>query len=230
MEENTKQKMKRKLKTDTYAKGTVLLFLIVIFTVLLFAGGVRLYPDTESYLQMSPIRDPGYPLLLKGLTTLFGQAGFVIVGLLQNGLAVISIYLTACCIGSKFEKTYLMFLTAFCFILPYVVTPLFASSGIILTNAMISEGITLPVYGLFVLNLLKAVWEDNRKMQYLITALLLAFLLAITRGQMLVTLPVWLITALFIWIKERNNKKTAITGILFVLALLLRFLTIHSYN
>lgn len=219
-----------KVNKDNLRKGAVLLFLIVVFAVIFFAGGVKTYPDTDSYLKMSPNREPGYALLLNAVTALLGETGFFVLGFLQNALAVPAVYMTSCYIGSKFKEKYVLFLAAFCMLLPYVVTPLFASSGIILTNAMISEGVTLSLYNFFFLFLLKAVWETEKKQNYLWISLFFSFLLSLFRGQMLVTLIAWMITAVVVWIKEKNIKKTCGVILVFVLAMIARLVCVNGYN
>ncbi len=222
--------IQNKLNKGNLRKGAVLLFLIVVFTAIFFVGGVQTYPDTDSYLKMSPIREPGYALVLKGVTALFGERGFFILGFLQNALAVFAVYMTSCYIGSKFKEKFVFFLAAFCMLLPYVVTPMFAASGIILTNAMISEGIALSLYNLYFLYLLKAVWETEKKQKFLLIALGLAFFMSLLRGQMMVTLIAWVITAAIVWIKEKNFRKTCGMILLFVLVMMARVVSVNSYN
>lgn len=228
MESGAKIPQGGKQKKEGYGKGAVLLFLIVIFAVIFLAGGVKTYPDTESYLNMAPFREPGYALLLNGMKFCFGGFGFTVLAFLQNALAVFSIYQFSCYIGSKYRGNYVMPVTAVCMVFPYVMTPLFASSGILLTNAMISEGVTLPLYHLFFLFLLKAVWEEEKQWNYFLISLLLSAFLLITRGQMAVTLIAWLIVALVV--NFRNKKKILASICLFLLVLVCRTVGTCSYN
>ncbi len=211
-------------------KGAVLLFLIVVFAGIFLLGGVRTYPDTDSYLKMSPSREPGYALLLNGVSFLFRENGFFILGILQNALAVFAIYKTAVYIGSKFRQTAIFYAAALCLLMPYVITPFFASSGIIPSNAMISEGITYPLYNLYMLSLLKAVWEEETRQRNLGISLGLSYLLSVTRGQMIVTLIAWLITAVVLFFRKKDWKMTLLAGWLFVCTLLFVIGTKSSYN
>lgn len=220
----------KKPNNISWREGAVLLFLIVVFAGIFLIGGVKTYPDTDSYLKMSPNREPGYALLLNAVTALFKDKGFFVLGILQNAFAVFAVYRTAVYIGSVFREKAVLYLTVLCLLLPYVVTPFFAASGIILTNAMISEGVTLSLYNLYTLSLLKAVWEEQGREKNLGIALLLSLLLAITRGQMTVTLIAWLITTGVLWIKERNGKKACGTVLLFVLAVVFQSVFVSSYN
>lgn len=210
-------------------KGAVLLFLIVVFAGIFLIGGVKTYPDTESYLKLSPNREPGYAILLFAAAWLFGEHGFFALGLLQNGLAAMAVFLTADYIASKFRQKAVLYVTVLC-LLPYVVTPFFASSGIILTNAMISEGVTLSLYNLYMLYLLKAVWEEEKRDRNLVLAVVFSYLLSITRGQMLVTLIAWLLTAVWLWLREKDWKRICGTVLLFVFVLLFRIGMVNSYN
>jgi len=220
----------KKQERERYEKGAVLLFLIVVFAVIFFAGKVKKYPDTESYLNRMPFREPGYALLLNAFTFLFGEFGFTALGFLQNVLAVCSIYWFSCYVGSKYKGNYVLPVTAVCMVFPYVMTPLFASSGIMLTNAMISEGITLPLYHLFFLFLLKAVWEKEHQWNALIVALVLSFFLLITRGQMTVTLIAWLIVAVIMNWRSGQRKKIFMSVLLFFVTIGCRVVCINSYN
>lgn len=221
--EKTKEQNREHLR-----EGAVLLFLIVVFTAIFLAGGVKTYPDTESYLKLSPIREPGYALLLKGMYTLFGENGFAVMGVFQNALAVCSVYLTARYIGSKFKGNYILYAAVLCMLLPYVITPLFASSGLILTNAMISEGVTLSLYNFYFLFLLKAVWEKQDK--HLWISLILSFLLWLIRGQMAVTLLAWGITAVVLFAEEKAYKKIGAVLLLLVLTAAARQVCVNGCN
>lgn len=205
----------------------ILVWLIVIFGLLLLAGGVKTYPDSESYLQMSPVREPLYPLLINGIIKLSGSYAYEMTGMIQSALAIASIYMIVCYIGKQSGKRYILYLTFLCMIVPHVVTPLFASSRLILTNGIISEGITVSIYNFFFLFLLKAVWEDGNRKKYWVISLVLALLLSLTRGQMLVTLIAWFFT---ISVVEKGKKKICICLFWFILSLIGRTLLINEYN
>lgn len=230
-------------------KMAVLFFLGALFGGLLWKGGVAAYPDTNSYLAMSPNREPGYALLLNGAVRIAGERGFFAVGLLQNVLAALSIYLILCYVGRAVKSRWICVLTALCLIFPHIMTPLFASSGLILTNALLSEGVTIPLYQIYFLLMWEALWEEERRERYLGGALVLAFLLTLFRGQMLVTLIAWVIMAVFLECdhshkhgysqgysdkhrqrhSERWKRILVPTGI-FIGALALRMFCVNSYN
>lgn len=208
-------------------KAAVLIVLVGLFGALLWRGGVKAYPDTNSYLAMSPNREPGYALLLNA-AAVAGEKGFFAVGLLQNGLTVFSIYRILCYVGKVMKSRCICILAGICLILPHIMTPLFASSGLVLTNALLSEGICIPLYNLYFLSMWKGVWEDTGKGRNLCTALAIAFLLALIRGQMLVTLIAWVMVAVFLG--RRNPKKLLLPVGAFIAVLVLRTLCVNGYN
>lgn len=230
MVNSLKETKTKKLNKDIMRKGAVLLFLIVVFAAIFFVGGVNTYPDTESYLKMSPIREPGYALLLNGMQALFGDNMYWVLGFCQNALAVVAVYMTAGYIGRKCKEKYVLYLAVLCMLLPYVVTPFFASSGIILTNAMISEGITLSLYNLYFLFLLQAVWEKESRTKHLLLSLLVAFFLSVTRGQMLVTLIAWVIVAVVVYMMGKDFRRACGAGLLFFLVMVCRLICVNGYN
>lgn len=117
-----------------------------------------------------------------------------------------------------------------CMLLPHLITPFFASSGIILTNAMLTEGVTLSLYNLFVLYLLKAVWEKEQQKKFYLVSFVLAFLLSFIRNQMLVCLCAWIVVVLLLLLKQKKVGKILTVLGCFVLVLLLRGLGVCSYN
>lgn len=210
-------------------KAVALIFLTIIFAALLFFGGMRTYPDSESYWLMSPIREPLYPLFINTMSALFGKNGLIAIGIVQNGLAVISIYIVACCIGDRFKRKIVFYFTVICMLLPYVITPLFATSGLILTNAVLSEGVSVSMYNIYFLFLLKAIWgEQVGKNAGL--SLLMSFLLTMLRSQFFVTLIAWLVVMVAINRKKNNWRKAIIALFLFGCVIGARFLCINSYN
>jgi len=213
-------------------KAAVLIVLLGLFGALMWKGGVRAYPDTGSYLAMSPNREPGYALLLNAGVRLAGEKGFLAIGLLQNGLTVFSIYMLIGYVGKVMKSRLILVLAALCLILPHIMTPLFASSGLILTNALLSEGISIPLYNLYFLYMWKAVGEETGKGKYLGRALIFAFLLALIRSQMLVTLIAWVMVAVLLGrdAKKAGWKKRLLPVFLFTAALVLRSLCVGGYN
>ena len=227
--------MRHKGELKRGEKIVILFFLGVLFGGLLWKGGVRAYPDTNSYLTMSPNREPGYALLLNAIVRIAGEKGFWVIGLLQNALAAFSVYLILCYVGNAMKSRRICVLTALCLIFPHIMTPLFASSGLILTNSLLSEGITVPLYNIYFLFMMKAVWEKERKEKYLLAALAAAFILTLFRGQMLVALIAWAIMAILLECDfgrtfGKRWKSLLLPAGIFIIALVLRTLCVSGYN
>jgi len=221
---------KEKRQISVTEKGIMLFLLLVLFGILLLSAGVKAYPDTESYMMMSPTREPLYPLFLNMMSVLFGKYRDIAIGIFQNALAVISVYLTAVFLGRRMKSRVVFYLTVVCMLLPYVITPLFAASGLILTNALLSEGLALSMYNLYFLFLVKVIWDENAK-KNTILALLTALLLSLIRSQFLVTLIAWMIVMVCLQLKEKVSlKRIMFVLVLFCCAVGVRQLCMNSYN
>lgn len=218
----------RMVKWDRTDKA-VLTVLLLIFLSLPFVFGIGRYPDTESYLLRSLTREPVYALLLNAAVLVFGEAGYFLLGIAQNLLAAGVVFLMVRYLRSAFpiRSRLLVWAVCLCMLMPYVVTPFFASSRLVISNAMLSEGIAVSVYNLYLFFLLHAVWEKEKRTRFLVCALLTGLLLSLTRNQLLVTLVAWLVTSVIL---SRNAKKAVVCALLFAAALAGRSVLAGTYN
>ena len=231
-------RMKRK-----WQKLLSFIFLLIIFMGSFLLFGSRRYTDTGSYEVMSPIREPFYGVFINIYRILFGEYSYIAVALTQNILAVIVCYLLleyiieSNKIHSMITKSALLLEV----LMPYIVTPFFTVSRMIIANAILTEGITLSLYNLYFYFLLHLVWEkqiSSRKyMMYSIAGIATALILALTRGQMLVTVIAWcIVEAVVLHIRYRKQdiklfrKNTCICVLLVILTFTLRMLLVGAYN
>ena len=205
--------------------------------------GSRTYTDTGSYEVMSPIREPFYGVFLSIYRSLFGEHGYTAVALTQNIFAVIVCYLLleyiieSNHIHSVVTKSTMLIAV----LMPYIVTPFFTVSRMVIANAIITEGITLSLYNLYFYFLLHIVWEkqaDQKKyVTYSIVSLVIALILTLTRGQMLVTVIAWFIVeavALHIRYRKQDSgsfwKNMCICVLLVIITIALRTFSVGIYN
>lgn len=167
------------------------------FCFLYVRFGVGEYPDSVTYMENYMDREPLYPLLLKLFKTVLG-AGFYLkaVAMMQNLFAALATWYLYSYITRHFEmQAAARMLSMAVLLLPHLLTGVMSSSGIILTNAILSEGITLSLYQLFFTLLLKFLYEKkNRK--YAAAALLTALLAVFARGQMMPMLLIWMVVCI----------------------------------
>lgn len=217
--------------------------LTIIFMGSFLLFGSRTYTDTHSYEVMSPIREPVYGLLLKLFALLFGTYSYTAVGLIQNLLAIVVCFLLLDYIISANQITSkVVQLALFAAVLmPYVITPVFTVTKMVIANAMITEGIALSLYNLYFYLLLHLLWEkevkDSVYIRYSVLSLLVSLLLTLTRGQMLVTMIAWFIVQAAVllqrYIRQDKSlfwKHAGLCVVLLVAALGIRTAVVGAYN
>lgn len=208
---------------DSKAKKEAYLIagILFLFFGVLFSFGPGAYPDTQGYIDMDIAREPLYPLFLLFCRVLAGEKSLWFAILLQNVFCGVNVYLlyfyikgmcfpgTAVTQGKTGGKL-LSTLLLGSLLLPHLVTPLLSSSHMILSNSIISEGLCYPLYQFFIYQLLKVLWEDEKR---IVPAFVLALLLELTRGQMMTTVLVWMLVSGYrIWINGKRKLLAAIAA------------------
>ncbi len=113
-------------------------------------------------------------------------------------------------------------------LLPHLITRYVSALHIFLENSVMSEGLCIPLFTIFVYFLLRMLFEG--KVRDAVLALFFAYLLSMTRGQMMTTILLW---ALLLGIRILLNKKYQMLFMCasaVILVFLLRDLTVHVYN
>lgn len=230
--------MKRK-----WQKLLLFIFLLIIFMGSFLLFGSRTYTDTGSYEVMSPIREPFYGVFLTIYRIIFGEYCHTAVALTQNIFAVIVCYLLLEYIieANKIRSIVIKLALLLAVLMPYIVTPFFTVSRMIIANAILTEGITLSLYNLYFYFLLHLVWEKQAEQKkyvtYSIVSLVIALILTLTRGQMLVTVIAWFIVeAVVLYIRYRKQdsglfwKNMCICVLLVIITVVLRIFSAGIYN
>lgn len=203
----------------------LLLFFLGMFAV----GGVGIYNDSEQYMTMHIHREPLYPLFLAFFRTLIGEGYLTAAAIVQNVLTAFSIYAMSEYLRKHFSLTFWEeLLIAGIQLLPHLMTRYVSALGIFLENSVMSEALCFPLFGWYLLFTLRMLYEKSRRDMGL--SLLFAFLLSLTRGQMMVTLLLWLILLLLCSFSEKSIKKAAVCAAAVVLAFGARSLVTHLYN
>lgn len=205
----------------------------LFFGILCAGFGVGLYPDSESYLYMTAEREPLYPLFLHLCEILFKSHQLQVVTLLQNILAACSTAYFTCVMRRMFlqkKKPILEWGGTLvlwgCALMPHLMTPLGSASHMVLSNSILTEGLTYSFYLFFTTELLRGLLEkeiSDKKKAY-IRALLCVFLLLLLRNQMVTTLLIWMIVVGFSVLERKTGwKKKGLQCCGIILAALLVF-------
>lgn len=208
----------------------IFMILLIFFLGMFAVYGVGVYNDSEQYITMHIHREPLYPLFLLLCRKIAGEsAGLVLTAVVQNILTAVSIFCLVTYLRKQFlltvwEELALLVLE----LMPHLVTKYVSALGIFLENSVMSEALCIPLFQLFVLFILRMLFEKKRTDA--LWGLLFAYLLSMTRGQMMTTILIWLIAAGVVLIFEKQYKKLVIPLLAVVCVFGLRSLSVYTYN
>lgn len=216
---------------DRNKKRALYLFagLIIFFGGLLAVGGVGVYNDSEQYITMHIHREPLYPLYLAAFRVVCGE-GYLTVAMAGQGIltavgiTALTEYLTRRFGLRLWEELLIVALQ----LLPHLITRYVSALHIFLENSVMSEGLCIPLFTIFVYFLLRMLFEGKGRDAVL--ALLFAYLLSMTRGQFMTTILLWALLLGIRMILHKKYRSLFICASTVILVFLLRDLAVHVYN
>lgn len=207
----------------------ILIGLLIFFLGMLAAYGVGVYNDSDQYITMHIHREPLYPLFLALFRGIFGEGYLTVTAAAQNILAAVSIWVLSEYVTERFGlRLWEELIVVALQLMPHLMTKYVSALSIFLENSVMSEALCIPLFQFFLYFLLRMIFEQKKRDAAF--ALLFAFLLSMTRGQMMSTILMWMVILLFrMFIKKRY--RVLIWPIVTVIAVFgLRSLTVHVYN
>lgn len=208
----------------------ILIGLLFFFVGMFAVYGVGVYNDSEQYITMHIHREPLYPLFLAFFRVLAGEnTGLVLAALIQNVLAAFSIFFLVEYLQRKFslhlfEELILVILS----LMPHLITRYASALHIFMENSIMSEALCIPLFNFFIFYTLRMIWEGKRR--DVIGSLVFAFLLSMTRGQMMSAILIWLVVICLKMLSEKQYKKLLYPVLVTVCVFGLRSLSVHTYN
>lgn len=207
----------------------ILAALLVFFMTMLAACGVGVYNDSEQYITMHIHREPLYPLFLwcfrGGIGEGYLPVAMAVQGILTAfGITVLSEYLTRRFQLRLWEEVLVVFLQ----LVPHLMTRYVSALHIFLENSVMSEALCIPLFQFFLYFLLRMVFEERKRDRVL--SLIMAFLLSMTRGQMMTTILMWALIFVIQLLIRRNYRAMVIPLAALFAVFGLRSLTVHVYN
>jgi O-antigen ligase len=176
--------------------------LFVIYTILFgyFIAQPAIYsPDTNSYWHLDITRYPGYVIFLRTFEFIFGGFfDYAAVGF-QLLLAFFSIHIFQRNVSRFFNLNPVLRII----LLIILVYPLFPPLST--ANNLCSEGLSYPLYLLLLSLILDFLFKDQLKKIYLLAVVFI--LLALTRGQFAVVIPIVIFMYLIKYRKRAFQKK-----------------------
>ncbi len=207
----------------------ILAALLVFFMTMLAACGVGVYNDSEQYITMHIHREPLYPLFLWCFRGVIGEGYLPVAMAVQGiltafGITVLSEYLTRRFQLRLWEEVLVVFLQ----LVPHLMTRYVSALHIFLENSVMSEALCIPLFQFFLYFLLRMVFEERKRDRVL--SLIMAFLLSMTRGQMMTTILMWALIFMIQLLIRRNYRAMVIPLAALLVVFGLRSLTVHVYN
>ena len=170
-------------KTNTVSI-VILLVSILFYLVLFILDGVQLSADSNSYLNSSYGREPLYPVILLLFRTIIPAEGYLsVVVFLQCMLAAFSVYHLTMVLKKKFNLDPIS--TAGVLFLQFAVVLLCKMVAVrkaTYCNEICSEGIAIPLFTLFLTELIVFAWYSQYKS--ILLCMIYGALLVSTRKQM----------------------------------------------
>lgn len=234
------------LKKKQIRSGCILGGLLLFFLGMLAAYGVGVYNDSEQYITMHVHREPLYPLFLAFFRFICKEGYLTVAAAVQNVLTAVGIWIFVEYITVHFklrlwEELFIVVLQ----IVPHLMTRFVSALHIFLENSVMSEALCIPLFQFFLYFTLRMLFEHRKIDKFL--SLMFAFLLSMTRGQMMTTILIWMVVQLLQGILqvvrrsrgmvEADQKRAQGTVWKFLLPVImviftfgLRSLTVHVYN
>lgn len=188
----------------------VMLFSSLIFYLFFaFYDKVFLYADSQSYIEMSFAREPFYPLLLDIFRHFNSENYLLFVVILQSLLMAFSGWLLADYLRKSLHihKLYSIIL----YLLPIATSLLCrfaAKRASMYTNSILTEGICISLYLLFIYCILNYLWEHSKF--HIILSWFISFIMISSRKQMLMVLPILFLSVVY----THFNRKKIFKGIM----------------
>ena len=192
--------------------------------------GVGVYNDSEQYITMHIHREPLYPLFLAFFRVLAGpETGLVLAVIVQNVLTACSIFFLIEYLRKKFSLNLAGELVLLVLeLMPHLVTRYVSALGIFLENSIMSEALCIPLFQFFLLFTIRMIFGEKKKDW--VWSLVFAYLLSMTRGQMMTTILIWMVVVCLRFLSARQYKRILPPVLAVACAFGFRSLTVHTYN
>lgn len=203
--------------------------LLAFFMTMLAVCGVGVYNDSDQYITMHIHREPLYPLYLWCFRTVIGEGYPPVAMAVQGSLAALGITVLSEYLTGRFRlRLWEEILVVFLQLLPHLMTRYVSALHIFLENSVMSEALCIPLFHFYIYFLLRMIFEDRKRDR--LFSLLAAYLLSMTRGQMMTTILMWAVVLVIQLVVRKKYRIVIIPLIALTTVFGLRSLTVHVYN
>lgn len=210
---------------------SIFLLFTIFFGYLLITGEPLYLGDSFQHEMQFVTREPVYALLIQFLRWLSPEYHYWLIIVVQNLLAIASNTVFVCVIRRELKlKWYMLPLFIVILLAPHIMTPIASSSGMVITNSLLSEGISYSLYLFFIMYILKAVWRREILGKDSILAFVWAIGVSLVRGQFMILILVWFLAMGLIAFLQKHWKQIVVLAVMLAVAFVGRGLIVKTYN
>lgn len=218
-----------KKKTTVIKSGCILAGLLLFFLGMLAAYDVGIYNDSQQYITMHIHREPLYPLFLAFFRKLCGEGYLPFAAAAQGILAALGIWKLTAYLSRRFAlRLWEELLVLLLQLAPHLVIRYVSAMHIFVQNSVMSEALCFPLFSFFLCYLLRMLLEDERR--DILLSLAFAWLLSMTRGQMMTTILLWALLFGGKLAVKKKYRMLLIPAAAVLITFAFRSLTVHVYN
>lgn len=210
---------------------SIFIIFTVFFGFLLLTGEPQYLGDTFQHENQFVTREPGYALLIQLLRRISPDNYYQLLIVVQNILAVAANTIFICVLRRELKvKWYILPLFIIMLLAPHIMTPIASASGMVITNSLLSEGISYSLYLFYIMYILKAIWRRELLGRDSRLAFLWAILVSLVRGQFMILILVWFLAMGLLALLQKRWKQIMILVVMLAAAFAGRGLIVKTYN
>lgn len=210
---------------------SIFIIFTVFFGFLLFTGEPQYLGDTFQHENQFVTREPGYALLIQLLRRISPDNHYQLLIVVQNILAVAANTIFICVLRRELKvKWYILPLFVIMLLAPHIMTPIASASGMVITNSLLSEGISYSLYLFYTMYIFKAIWRRELLGRDSRLAFLWAILVSLVRGQFMILILVWFLAMGLLALLQKRWKQIMILVVMLAAAFAGRGLIVKTYN
>lgn len=210
---------------------SIFIIFTAFFGFLLFTGEPQYLGDTFQHENQFVTREPVYALLIQFLRFLSPKHHYELIIIVQNILAAAANTIFVCFLYRALKpRWYVLFPFILILLAPHIMTPLASATGMVITNSLLSEGISYSLYLFYIMYILKAVWSRTILGKDSLLAFLWAIVVSLVRGQFMIMILVWFFAMVFIAFLQKKWRQIAVLIAMLAAAFAGRGLLVKTYN
>ena len=131
---------------------SILIVFTIFFGFLLITGEPLYLGDSYQHEMQFVTREPVYALLIQFLRWISPEHHYQLVIIVQNILAIVTNTIFVCTMRRLLNlKWYLLPPFILILLAPHIMTPIASATGMVITNSLLSEGISYSLYLIFIM-------------------------------------------------------------------------------